>query len=301
MRLTLSDIDPILAQRIREKEETLGPRFAASPNQTVSNPLEEIIRTRALAHRGLQGIAGCLAGSLTLFGTIILLQSANTSGAGPVMIFLLSVGLLLAGVMMVDRHYRRRILRNTEPTLVERGVSVVASGRLEKIYAELTEELRKAEGAGEASAREVLKQMNVLLDGHRVLDQHRIENQKAMNSRSVEGLESELRDLKKRAATSTDPQTREALEQSVVLCAQRVESIRALSTAQERIIAQQEVIYQTLTSVHAAFARQRTAPFVDVAALPRVADISETVADIQRRTRAVEQAVEELAVLRRTD
>jgi aryl carrier-like protein len=296
MRLTLADIDPELAERIRALEAEWGSRILPNPALIMENTLV-VIRQRAMARRDFSRLTkySLLLGAIT---GLSLFRATVGASRFELLFFIVVIVAGVAGLCLGNRAYQRRVLWDTEPALVEKALSMLSRGRVEKAYADLLHELRKATGAEETAARDVLKQMNTLLAGYRTLEALRLENEKALDNRSPEGLVAELRGLRKRAETATDPQTRDALTQGADLCQQRLESVRALALVQDRIAAQQEVVYQTLASVHAAFARQRVAPRADVSALPPVADISEMVGEVQRRTRAVEAAVEELAVSR---
>lgn len=293
MKILLSDIEPVLAQRIREEEQQIAEAVRAERQLPGWTPFHDAIKLRESGKHTLFRLSGCGI-PLLLMPLLVISRMISGSAIGPLTILFVAA-VAISITYFTQRHYQRRIEKNTEAKLVPLGLPVVARGKEEKLYSDLLEELAKASGTTEDAARSLLREMNALMSSYRVLEQRYEDSKKAMGNRSVEGLEAERRGLQKRAEAATDPVTREALEQSVLLCASRIESARALTLAQERAKAQQEVVLQTLGSVHASFAHMRNAPNdMDFEA----ERLLETVKHLQGRTRAVEKAVEELMTVR---
>ncbi len=293
MKLRLSDIEPVLAQRIRDEEQQTAQAIGTGGKLPGATPFHDAIKSRETAKFGLRTVMGCGVPFMML-PLLVIWRSMAGSVNSPVPVILISM-IAIGCIFFLQRHYRLRIDRNAEAKLLPLGLAWAVRGKEEKLYGELVEELSKSSGATENSARSLLREMNALMGSYRTLEQRYEDSNKAMRNRSVEGLEAELRGLEKRAEAATDAVTREALEQSAQLCASRIESARALTLAQERAKAQQEVVLQTLGSVHAAFAHMRNAPN-DIQF--ETEQLMEKVNDLQNRTRAVEQAVEELVTAR---
>jgi hypothetical protein len=293
MKIQLSDIEPILAQRIRDEEQQIAEAIQTGRQLPGWTPFHEAIKYREKGKAGPFKVTA-VGIVLSIIGAVLFLRMGAIVGIPAV--FLLLVTVLAVVLFSLSHRYQYRLRKqNTEAQLASLGLPVIARSKEEKLYSDLVEELSQASGATEDAARSLLREMNALMGSYRMLEQRYEDGKKAMGNRSVEGLEAELRGLQKRAEAATDPVTREALEQSVQLCRSRIESAKALTLAQERAKAHQEVVLQTLGSVHTAFAHMRNAPN-DV--YFEAEQLLETVNDLQSRTRAVEQAVEELMVVR---
>ncbi|GAB4470283.1 MAG: hypothetical protein OHK0029_43080 [Armatimonadaceae bacterium] len=292
MQVTLADLEPELARRIKgaiqqSLQELNKPQVTIEKNRL---PLYEAIRQRHTAAKGLN--------SLIIATAVLLLVLLNAFSwfVGRMAVIeklVLFAVLLLIGAGAVPL-YRNYLMRRDEKKLVLLALPFAVRNKAEQNYLDLLVELEQTSAENDATARTLLQELNTLIAHYRTLETCADDCYKAMNNRSVTGLKAELRDLEKRAAEATDPATRQALEQSVELCESRLESVSALTVARERALAQQEVILQTLGSVHALFARIRTAPQNTHS---ETQQLSATVSELHNRTRAVEQAVEELATV----
>lgn len=184
--------------------------------------------------------------------------------------------------------------------LLQAGIREAARSRAEKLYVDAVLTLVKTDPAhlgGEGAARDILCQLNALLDGSHVVEKGRAEVRAAQGARPVEELEAEVTALYRQSEAATDSLARATLRQSADIARARLESIRSLSGIAERLDAQQEVVCQTLASVQTALARMRVAPS-PAADAAHVQEVSETVSRINAQTRAVEQAVQEVMSLR---
>jgi hypothetical protein len=170
--------------------------------------------------------------------------------------------------------------------------------RAERVYCDVLVMLSQFEANLEArkAIRVTLAQLNDLLADSRRLEKQRKSLLPALGSSPVNELTDERRKLEERITESTDEITRGSLNQSLGHISVRMENSRNLELALERINAQQDAIINALTSSQGALARMQVAPSIqtDIAAQ----EIIETVAEMNRRTVAVEAAVQEVLTLR---
>lgn len=204
----------------------------------------------------------------------------------------MAVGTRAAAHVALRRVYPPDVLKSVSPLVVK--------GRTDAVFYDALLLLTDANTPLETNARrDVLRQINVLIESRYDLDRHRAQIGALLNDAALSALESELRDLQRReseAARAGDAPAAESLAHSVELCAGRVESALALRALAARLDAQGEVIHQALAAIHFSLARLRAAPAALSA--PNLADIRQTVARIESQTRAIEQAADEVRALR---
>lgn len=108
----------------------------------------------------------------------------------------------------------------------------------------------------EETAKQIIADLNRLLDTYYQLQKQREQLQEAMGTAS----ESEMETLQQRLAEATDPQARKALQESLDLLRRRLHSRNALSSHRQRMEAHLELILQTLKSLHESLSRLKLAP-----------------------------------------
>ena len=170
--------------------------------------------------------------------------------------------------------------------------------RAERVYCDNIVMLAAFEANLEArrAIRRTLPQLNELLADSRKLDKQRKSLLPAIGTNPIKGLTEEQQKLAERVAEAKDEVTRASLAQSLEHIKVRIENTRSLEQALERINAQQEAIVNALASSQGAFARMQVAPSVQTETAAQ--EITQTVADMNQRTIAVEQAVQEVLTLR---
>lgn len=149
----------------------------------------------------------------------------------------------------------------------------------------------------EPTRRDVLQQLNALLDSRYQIDLQRERVSRLINTYPAARVQAERDDLERRMEQTKDAVTWEALRQSAELCDTRLRGVLALDPMLRRLEAQQEMIHQALASVHLALARLQAAVLGAPVALG-IADIRDTVTRVNNQTQAVEQAVAEVMALR---
>lgn len=170
--------------------------------------------------------------------------------------------------------------------------------RAERVYCDNLVMLSDFEANLEArkTIRRTVEQLNDLLADSRKLEKKRKSLLPALGSSPVKELTAEKLKLEERIAAAADDVTRQSLQQSLIHVTARIDNSQSLEQALERINAQQEAIINALASSQGALARMQVAPSIQTDSAAR--EITETVAEMNRQTVAVEQAVQEVLMLR---
>jgi hypothetical protein len=204
----------------------------------------------------------------------------------------LSVGLIVRGFQKANQH----LTQFANPEVLRSAGDLITLSPAERLYCEGVASLIDAERAlTESSQTEILAQLNELLSSFRKLDGPVRQSFATRGNQSLEGLERELSELVRRRDAASDATARGTMEQSITLCSQRLVDARGLAPAREQAEAQQELIIQALSSVHASLSRMAVADPVTVQA--DVGELQRTVTQVNRQTRAVEDAVHEVLTL----
>ena len=169
--------------------------------------------------------------------------------------------------------------------------------RSERIYCDALQLIARTEAdeSTEKSLRDMVKQLNQLLDNHRQIETRRHALLSVMGMNNITELEAEYGTLGRRLDQNRDPIARQGLQQSLQACASRLETAKTLGQTLERLNIQQEAITQTLSSALAAMARMQVAPQVQASLVAN--EITQTVTQMNQQTYATEQAVEEVVRL----
>lgn len=211
-----------------------------------------------------------------------------------------TLGGIAAGIAGVWRSVRsRRAGRAAEEQdrihhdLLANWLPVLTLSRLERTYCEALQVLANDRSAlDERTGREILGQLNALIERSREIGARRASVIAALENGEDARIEAERADLAKRAGAASDPIARQALENSLQMCDARISNLGKLKPALERLEAQQEVILQTMASVQSSLARWQAAP--SVSDLPDLGQIQQAVVQIDDETYAAEQAVQEV-------
>jgi hypothetical protein len=180
-------------------------------------------------------------------------------------------------------------LRNLLPAL---ELNVV-----ERAYCDAILEVSEHPALDRQNAQEIADQLNELLTNSVELDGQRALLIRALgNIRATAELERERELLEHKLTGTLDPVAREALQQSLHLCENRLYNRRSLDPLLQRLDAQQEMIRQSLMNVGESLARLRVAPHT--VHNPDIDAIKRSVVDINRQANSVEEAVQEVLALR---
>lgn len=146
----------------------------------------------------------------------------------------------------------------------------------------------------EQTVRNILLQLNALLANDRQLEIQRQRLAGGVEQHPVAALETNLTEFAQRLRETEDPITQQSLQQSLQMCAARLEDSRTMQQNLQRVTAQQEAVQQSLASARSSLLRMQTAPAL---ASPAVEEITLAVTQINRQTQSVEAAVQEVANL----
>jgi hypothetical protein len=247
------------------------------------------------------GIRGAVAGLAPLaagaaVGAGISMVSVE---AGVLSGILVWAGGLAAGIRWAFRATpRARVRQSLSLDEMHAVFPLLTLTRAERVYCDALQLLARMDVRPETerTLHDALGQLNDLLASSRNLETRRQSLLPVMGLNSVRELETEYGELGRRLDKTIDPVARQSLEQSLEMCASRLENARVLEASLERLNTQQEAVVQTLSSALSAMARMQITPdpHTEVAAQ----EISQTVAQMNQQTYAVEQAVQEVVTLR---
>ena len=326
MRVGLKDIDPQIAEQLRKrlcppdhdflaegihwgglpfrfqwgnKPGAFGMEKKRKPTETEKRAYElyQKTHTKADAQVATAILLSPLSGIITMVGMHAM---GLTNALAVIGTTLVAGGVAGTGIYSGYRlSYPQRIERSLYYEEMRAVFPLLRLSRAERIYLDGIELLAKTETDEESqvSMREALAQCGDLLTNSRKLESTRQSILSLMGMNSVPDLEREYGDLGRKYDTATDSVVRKALEQSLQMCADRLESAKQLRQTLERVSGQQEAIGQTLASAVSAMARLQLAPSVHTESA--AAQIAEQVTQMNRQTYAMEQAVEEVILLGR--
>ncbi len=175
---------------------------------------------------------------------------------------------------------------------------LLSLNRAERLYCDALLLLSRisASETNEPIFRDMLKQLGELLNNYRQLEIKRQSLLPVLGLHSIVDLEREFGELGQRLDTIKDSFSRSAMQQSLEMCATRLESAKQIQQNLERLQTQQEAVLQTLASGLSAIARLQIAPNVQVAATAE--ELAQTVVRMHEQNYAIEQAVEEVMTLK---
>ena len=197
--------------------------------------------------------------------------------------------------------FRRRRAEKTRgaltPELLATLTAAITPSEAEKAYVDSVRAMLELDKQmDEPTAQRILGQLNALLESSYQLEHQRQGLAVTLGPNTLRELEAKREELAQELNETSDTMAREIARQSLEICEGRLASMEALEPIRERVDAQQEVIVQTLLSLQTALTHMRIAPAET--APPDVEAVRDTISQIQRQARSVEQAVAEVATLR---
>lgn len=289
-KLGLNDLHPAVADTLKARVWSMRVGHDARPEDAAARRVltrrwkvgQRILAAVPIGAAVGAGIAAALgAHGGQLFGVGFMTAYFSAVGTG--------VGSLLLGKFGPSRSVSAEELR-----ALSTGVEF---GQPEAVYVETICALLEAgENVTEQTGREILASLNQLLEQASYVEERLDRLQKAASTESVHDLAEERDRLSERASEAADPQARADLNQSLVICDERLRNARALAPLIERLDAQREVIHQTMLSVQSSVSRLQIAPAA--IAGPDVEDVKRVVSQVTAQTHAVEDAVQQVMSLR---
>jgi hypothetical protein len=288
------EIDPTIQNALKERLSQLFTQQAAL------DPTSARVRSAGMAawkEAAKRYTAHYWAAGLMFASSILSLplMGGINEGLGVLGFFGLAAG-GMAVLIGTNRRLHRQLTQYVSPDVMRGAAHLVALSRAEKLYCEAVAALIDAgRTVGEGALKEILAQLNELLASYRKLEAPLQRYRAASASQSVETLEQELAELTLRRDAQEDATARATMDQSIGLCAQRLEHARRMEPAREQAEAQQELICQTLASMQASLARIAGAGSAPAAT--EVNELRDSVTAVNRQTHAVEEAVTEVMAL----
>lgn len=290
MPIRTDQIDPLIRDTFKERVAQIVQSSSLDP---ASARIKSARNTSQWA--AMRKFSGYFVGgfSLILLSPLGIILGERLGEEGILGIVLCMIGggaaLLISGSARVMRDLNRYV----DADAMRAAGSFAALTRTEQLYCEALGALIDAEpNLSEENRDELLRQINDLLAGARRLESV-MQQQAAMTSGgSLEHLERELRSLEERRENQQDASARRIMDQSITLCAQRLEASRAMAPLLEQSEAQRELIHQTLASFRASLVRVQSAGAVSIEC--EAQELQGAVTQTYDQARAVEQAVEEL-------
>lgn len=331
MRVRWEQIDPRVAARVGAYVSSAGapaeaykerPEPSAAPPRNVDAATQAALRAAALGDASIGTVVVVHHGhgdggprleagwSVVAFCVALLVVALYFTVcfhlAGPALTLLLTtlpvgiVGLCAAPGMTAAAGSRRPRGPLVADARLRGAFAEASSTRAERLYGDVVLTLAEAPPVRRRRERrtplrrELLRQCNELLADHfRIEAQRRRVQQLIDRGRTLGEAEGERRELAARIAAEADPVARRALEEGLDLCEERVDSVRSLQTLLARLDAHDEVICQALSLARAALTRAEASRVA--LETPDVSGLRRTVRLVTAETRAVEEAVAELA------
>lgn len=296
MPLRPEDIDPTIQTLLKERMALIFQQ-QAPPTDPVS------VRVRSAGTAAWKATAAKHkayfwgAGLSWLAGVFAL--PAMESGQGEGVAVLAFLGLSALAVSLVVTGFKktnRELTQYANADVLRYAGAQLALSRAETAYCEAVAALIDAGSVlSDEVQRDVVAQLNGLLQNYRRLENPVRQAQAAMATQSIGALEQELAGLMSRRDAQTDSVARATMDQSVELCRRRLEASRAMEPARQQAEAQQELILQTMASVQASLGRT-TGVNIKTPDL-NLGELQQSVAQVSTHTRAVEEAVAEVVAL----
>ena len=292
MPIRPEEIDPTIRTALRERISQIFAVPASDPQTArIRAAGTQLWRETSRRYSGFYWGAGAafLASLLAVAGF-----ERTNEGLAVLSFLTLNGGAIWLGLQGIVRT-NKELTRYVSADLMRGATSLVALSPAEQLYCAAVAELVDTEKTlGEPAQKEMLQQLNELLERHRNLAVPLREFHAASGSSSIAALEEELSSLHQRRDALGDTAARGIMDQSIELCSRRLEQARALEPVRQQAEAQQELIVQTLAAVRSSLARTASRPTTDGA---NVHELQESVTQVNRQARAIEEAVAEVVTL----
>jgi hypothetical protein len=204
---------------------------------------------------------------------------------------------------LLMRSWRRRVIETPEAVVYDGDalaqlLPTAKLNRVEQEYAgALVPLLNDALPMDAAGRRRTLDLTHGLLRDYRALRAERKRLEGAVKAEDADAVRKEARRLRADLEKAADPAVRESKAQTLRMVERRLEDLEAWQRVVPRLEAQEEAVTQTLATLRVGLLRLAAAPATPAATRTTGEELESLVADVTRRTRAVEQAVQEVETL----
>jgi hypothetical protein len=218
-----------------------------------------------------------------------------------VMLYLFGAMMLLYGLFSTPKRGRKNSQKGEETLypaeVLEALLALLTLSPMEQRYGALMTLLaRDKSPLDETSRNRMVGQVNGLLEDSRALAAKRQEVEINRERVDIAAIEKERERLLEEARLADDEVVRNAKKQSAKLLADRIEDSRVVHNMADRMLAQEEAIFETMGTLHSSLTRLSIAP--ESLRHHDLDSLSEVVTSTRLQTQAVEQAVQEVAAIR---
>ena len=314
MRINIKDIDPHIAQTIDQYINS--HRGIASWKTDDDKILRHSLLKRKfdLQRRYRNRYLKITAGFSAFFAlsAFILYQFAFHDGGRPIdgsaryLLYLVSVWslgiIMFAGFMVCAYNSSRTFIHlllhgaitNTELRALLPSLTLSDA---EKLYFDTLISLTDPKSSiDEQAGRNLLRQLNLLMENLRELDTRPQTIQAGINAHPVRLLETQRDQLLLQLAQSADPIARQAIQQNIQMCEVRIRNAHSFIVALERLDVQKAVLLQTLASTQSSLSNALIMPSTPNAM--EINDLQEAITRINVQTQSIEQATQEVIMIR---
>ncbi|MGC4043099.1 MAG: hypothetical protein QM758_04780 [Armatimonas sp.] len=309
--LGLGDLDPKLAEAIKPLlvRATRHTPSAVEPNAPEPSAEWRLVFDRARALGPIRSREAWWLNVLLifagLFGTIvpflaILAYGLDSFGRHPA--FLLSPAFTIAAFVLwtglwwwiflrtINRWTQLTFQHYLQSPVLQAICPLLTLTTLESEYMDTIGAVLQADRQlGTDTAHGLLESLNELLTAGRRLEREQETLRAAQARQSLSQIEAERNALQQRLTTISDAIARETLSESLSLCNKRLARAQELVPLQERVEAQLDGIVQTMRSVQTSVASLSLTPGRN-----DLAELRESARGLVLRTRAIEDAVQEV-------
>ncbi len=287
MAIRLKDVDPTIAAELKQPFRQSDGTVRVAPYQTSNT---------AVALQ-LGSIFGLLF--FIIFGFVATLIVINKEANQSVWVFVvLALCVALAGFSYAG--YLRFDNRNAvRPDTIRHQSERYEKQTAERAYCEtLAYVIKQERTLGEEQSREIVRDMNGLLQSFRDARARQEQIEQAASSKNLDELQSERDTLATQQQQAQSEAARETFLQAVALLDERLTRVQSLQGIREQAEAQQAAILQAFRGLQAALASLHLSPQVgNAGANVPLASVTEAVQTLNRQARAAEAAHEELQTL----
>ncbi len=290
MRFTHQELHPSIFEAFNEWQSQIGVLLSTAGEDRTSQMAAYNKHQKAWWKEYGNAVMGWGLGYIAAGGGVFAIANQLNNG----MVGVAGLGIFIAGIVHGCVGYSK----NKKQVTLDEMEALLPSLNLtplQRTYCEIFVALQRSAALDGGHRREILDQLNQLLEDGIRLAQKRKLLAEQFGSREVrEGLEGEVRGLEMRLSTTQDVLARDAFEKALSIARARLARYGDSAPVVERADGQLELISQTMASfreILISFAQAPNAEDLDISAL------RERVGQIQSQSQAIESAFAEIRTL----
>ncbi len=290
MRFTHQELHPSIFEALNEWQSQLGVLMTTAGEDRASQIAAHNRHQKAWWKEYGNAVMAWGIGYFSVgSGLFVIADNLNNGGFAALGLGVF-IGAIIHGCVGYSKNRGQVTLDELEALLPSLNLSP-----LQRVYAEIFVALQGSVALEAGHRREILDQLNQLLDdGLRLAKQRKLLADQFGSQEMRDGLETEVRALELRVSSTQDSLAREAFEKSLVMARARLARYGDSAPLVERADGQLELINQTMASLREiliSFAQAPKAEELDIAAL------RDRVGQIQSQSQAIESAFDEIRTL----